>query len=900
MATGSPNETPWPQVLWLGPARDPSGHADELRGFLRAQERAGHEPALIDLPWTQIKTELSRSDDDMLRMQHSRGPRRKPDVAVHTYLPHAGNPIIEGAVNVQRAMFETDRLPQKWLPVLLERDEVWVPCRQNYEAFADSGIPARKMRIVGGTLDFELFSPGVEPYPLDVDPDRRVFLTNFDFSARKGWETLLRSWGQAFDAEDPVCLVLKTGSFYANTNEVEERITAFLRREFTRRQSRLAPIQLMTDLLSAVDMPRLYAAADAYVLASRGEGWGRPYMEAQAMGLPTIASHYGGQLQFMDEDTSWLVGGRLVEVPEDADLFNDLYRGHRWFEPDADDLADKLRDIAGDWDEARRRGAPARQRLIDRFGYEATARTIREGACSVMERFGDPSRPSCFIRGLFGSTASLATVNEGLANELEEFGSAVHHRPPGCPPVADPGVGITHSWPPDFRPVTEGPTVVILPWEYGSPPRGWIEKARTQADRIWVPSEYVRRGFVRGGMPPGIVEVIPNGFEPARFSPDGPALSLPIEAACTFLFVGGTIWRKGVDLLIAAWSQAFRPYDDVALVIKDFGSNTWYRGQTAGDSIREFAARGESAPIIYFDEDLPARDIAPLYRAADVLVVPYRGEGFCLPALEAMACGLPVIHTGTGPTGEFVPDDAGWPVAAREVEVPPHFDIDNLAGPATVQEVDIASLAAALREAASDPEQRAARGRCGLAASSQYTWAAVAARAEKSLAILRDEALPPARFARPDAVETPTGNTLVLYAPDWRDTPTWAATLDRWAQVFADSDPITFALPCGDQDPEALTGRIVEVLQARGHDPAAVPDLMLCAPDISLADLVAAADVVVVDDSDRDRPALVRRARHVARCDEAALRQLRATLTPPRPLRSDLRQEDADERRSVA
>ena len=40
----------------------------------------------------------------------------------------------------------------------------------------------------------------------------------------------------------------------------------------------------MTDLLPADDMPRLYAAADAYVLASRGEGWGRPYMEAQAMG----------------------------------------------------------------------------------------------------------------------------------------------------------------------------------------------------------------------------------------------------------------------------------------------------------------------------------------------------------------------------------------------------------------------------------------------------------------------------------------------------------------------------------------------------------------------------------------------------------------------------------------
>ena len=221
------------------------------------------------------------------------------------------------------------------------------------------------MRIVGGTLDFDLFSPGVEPYPLDVDPDRRLFLTNFDFSARKGWEILLRAWGQAFDAEDPVCLVLKTGSFYAKSHHVEQRIEAFLRRESAGRPTRLAPVRLMTDLLSAEDMPRLYAAADAYVLASRGEGWGRPYMEAQAMGLPTIASHFGGQLEFMDEDTSWLVDGQLVDVPDDADLFNELYRGHRWFEPDVDDLAAKLTDIAADWGEASRRAAPAR-RTADR------------------------------------------------------------------------------------------------------------------------------------------------------------------------------------------------------------------------------------------------------------------------------------------------------------------------------------------------------------------------------------------------------------------------------------------------------------------------------------------------------------------------------------------------------
>ena len=87
--------------------------------------------------------------------------------------------------------------------------------------------------------------------------------------------------------------------------------------------------------------------------------------------------------------------------------------------------------------------------------------------------------------------------------------------------------GISHAWPHDFSPVTEdGPTVMIIPWEYEAPPVDWVRQARAKADRVWVPSEYVRRGFVDGGMPPGIVEVVPNGFDTERFSPDGPALEL--------------------------------------------------------------------------------------------------------------------------------------------------------------------------------------------------------------------------------------------------------------------------------------------------------------------------------------------------------------------------------------
>ena len=53
-------------------------------------------------------------------------------------------------------------------------------------------------------------------------------------------------------------------------------------------------IILLEDELPLMDLPRLYKGADAFVLPSRGEGWGRPHIEAMSMGLPTIATNWSG------------------------------------------------------------------------------------------------------------------------------------------------------------------------------------------------------------------------------------------------------------------------------------------------------------------------------------------------------------------------------------------------------------------------------------------------------------------------------------------------------------------------------------------------------------------------------------------------------------------------------
>ena len=309
-----------------------------------------------------------------------------------------------------------------------------------------------------------------------------------------------------------------------------------------------------------------------------------------------------------------------------------------------------------------------------------------------------------------------------------------------------------------------------------SPPSGW-RRSPSDVDEVWVPSGYVRDMYLRAGLEDDRVHVVPNGVDLERFAPEGPAYALDAPAALRFLFVGGAIARKGVDVLLAAWQQAFAGRDDVQLVIKDFGSDGVYRGADRS-AVRALAQAGA---LVHLDADLADEEMAALYRACDVLVHPYRGEGFAMPVLEAMASGLPVIHTAGGPTDEFCPPQAGWRIRSQRLAMPGgRVDRFETVGEPWMLEPDPAHLAELLREAAeAGAEERARRGALGRSAALHFGWDRVAALyAERAAALA-------ARPPRPLATERELdGAPAVLATPGLarrRRPPRAAARVDAGA-----------------------------------------------------------------------------------------------------------------------
>jgi GT2 family glycosyltransferase/glycosyltransferase involved in cell wall biosynthesis/tetratricopeptide (TPR) repeat protein len=387
-----------------------------------------------------------------------------------------------------------------------------------------------------------------------------------------------------------------------------------------------------------------------------------------------------------------------------------------------------------------------------------------------------PAGPAVHWEGEFEVLASLALVNRQFADALVRAGVDLTLGPTPNRGAADPlpwgsaarallgrrrpdppAVWVRHAWPPDFAPPPAGAFVLIQPWEFGSLPADWVGPIRERVDEVWCYTRAVADCYLGAGLPPDRVRVVPLGVDVDRFRPGLDPLPLNTRKRFRFLFVGGTIPRKGFDVLLRAYGRAFTRADDVCLVVQDMGSATFYYGQTMAEAVRRFAADPAAPEVEYRADPTPEADLPRLYAACHVLAHPYRAEGFGLPVLEAMACGLPAVVTAGGAADDFCPPDAGFRVPARRAALPENGTGYRTVGTPWWLEPDEAGLIDALRAAARSPAR--ARQKAAAAArraSLGWTWyraAAVAVAACRDLAARR-----PVRLPRPAADPGPPPN----------------------------------------------------------------------------------------------------------------------------------------------
>jgi D-inositol-3-phosphate glycosyltransferase len=234
------------------------------------------------------------------------------------------------------------------------------------------------------------------------------------------------------------------------------------------------------------------------------------------------------------------------------------------------------------------------------------------------------------------------------------------------------------------------------------------ERVVEQADRILSATPAEARHLIDlYGADPDRIRVVPPGVDHSVFFPRGPEEAkarLHFSGARLVLFVGRLQPHKGPDIAIRALAQAVAkdPATTRDVVLAVVGGPS---GRSVGtDEVSRLmdlaAASGVEDRVVFFPPQ-PQMRLADFYSAAEVVLVPSRSESFGLVALEAQACGTPVIAAAA----------AGL-----------RYVVSNGVSGFLVESWDPADYAERLLEILADPMQARRMGERGIAQALQFSW----------------------------------------------------------------------------------------------------------------------------------------------------------------------------------
>jgi glycosyltransferase involved in cell wall biosynthesis len=270
-------------------------------------------------------------------------------------------------------------------------------------------------------LDVYYFDPEAhEPLPLPLtesrpewwqwcnknvsNPERRYkFFSNFKWEPRKGWDVLFEAYDAAFGKParngensstnangvgesgevigDDVSLYVLSFFFFngpsdgGNIHNVSLMLTQ-LEKHVKLKMPHIASLAdlphfcIITETVSEEDLVRVYRSMDAFVLPTRGEGWGLPTIQAMSMGMPTISTNWGGNTEFMTPETSFLIPiDGLEELPR-GNLYG-TEGGKKWALPSVSALTGILKYVKDNPEHAAEVGRRARRHVSRHFSEAA-------------------------------------------------------------------------------------------------------------------------------------------------------------------------------------------------------------------------------------------------------------------------------------------------------------------------------------------------------------------------------------------------------------------------------------------------------------------------------------------------------------------------------------------------
>jgi glycosyltransferase involved in cell wall biosynthesis len=390
-------------VSWVGT----SGYAVAAQGYLlallRGEDQVSWTPLFPAAPehggWTQAAssgearaTVARHCDDDSDPLAYNGSAARAAidrldgdatNVAILHVVPeawaeHRGRETL----TVGNTVWETDKLPDHWPPLLNQVDSIVVPSNINREVMVGCGVTP-PIHVVPHVAP--RFGPPATRGELQqlrqnfgIPDTGTLFFCCEEWNPRKATYKTLAAFLAAFTGVDDVTLVLKTSPYGARSGADPTMIpTMALVAELISTHPNPPRVIVIDAGLPRRAIEALHAMSDCYVSLSHGEGWGLGTYESVAAGNPVITTGWGGTLDYLGPGWPYLVDYDLVPTVNAMSLPS-YDPTQRWAAADRDHAVKLMHEVTNRPGPARRAAAAVSKRIYEEYSPAATAARLTQ------------------------------------------------------------------------------------------------------------------------------------------------------------------------------------------------------------------------------------------------------------------------------------------------------------------------------------------------------------------------------------------------------------------------------------------------------------------------------------------------------------------------------------------
>ena len=351
-------------MLICAPVSSRSGYGDHARDLVRAFIKLNKfDVNIMDVPWGEtprnaLDKKLDKNIIDCILPEPKMD--RHPDVYVDIRIPNEFQTY--GKVNIGiTAGIETTAVSSNWIESCNKMDLIIVPSEHSKEGFVRAlyekmqQLPNGEQQKVGELKlekPIEALFEGVDENvfkPLENSSLSLVDDIKEDFAFlhvglwgkggygedRKDISKTIKIFYESFaNKKEQPALILKTAGATFSILDREECLRKINEiKSMFPKDWNLPNVYLLHGSLSSEEMNKLYnhPKVKSFISLTHGEGFGRPMLEATMTGLPVIASGWSGQMDFLSQTDSMLLGGELVQVPKSQHWKDIIVPESQWF-----------------------------------------------------------------------------------------------------------------------------------------------------------------------------------------------------------------------------------------------------------------------------------------------------------------------------------------------------------------------------------------------------------------------------------------------------------------------------------------------------------------------------------------------------------------------------------------